>query len=114
MDLLTFLVLMHGPPFVVAKCLLRWRPHWRRWAIALFAAAAIPLLLMIPLAIELIHARQAPPSYCGIDYSCAAAGIIEFGMAFVVVLFLCGFLVSSLVVYPLPRTRGRESTKISK
>ena len=112
--LLIFLALMHGPPFVLAKCLLRWRPHWRRSVIALVAAAALPSLLMFPLVIEFFQAAHASPGDCGIDPSCIEAGIAGFGMALVVILFLCGFLVSALVVYPLPHPGPRESSKTSK
>jgi hypothetical protein len=56
-----------------------------------------------------MHFRQRD---CGIDPSCIEVEIAWAGMiVMVLVLFGCSLLVSSLVVYPLPSSRYKESGK---
>jgi hypothetical protein len=94
--------------------MLQWRPNWRRWVIALLSAALVPSIFVIPLVIEFIRAVQTQQVDCGIDPSCIQVGMAQFAMASDAILFFGGFLVSSLVVYPLPRSRIKESGKNPK
>jgi hypothetical protein len=109
--LLIFLALMHIPPYILARCALHWMPSWPRWVIALVSAAVAPALLLVPVVFEIVTALNSRQEECGIDTSCIAVGNGMMALALIAILFFCSFLVSALVVYPLPSAVAKNTVK---
>jgi hypothetical protein len=75
--ILLFLLFGIGLPMLLGFCLGRWRPHWERRRIILFASLPFPALIAIPSLFLIVTTLLTPSSECGTD-ACGVA--IGFGL----------------------------------
>jgi hypothetical protein len=79
--ILLFLLFGIGLPMLLGFCLGRWRSHWERRRMILFASLPFPALIAIPSLFLIVTTLLKPSSECGTDACGVAIGFGPMGPA---------------------------------